>query len=236
MTGETLAAIRAHAAREYPRESCGVVIIRKGRERYWACRNVADGPEHFHLHPADYVEAEEQGEVVAIAHSHPKDSPQPSEADRVGCEESELPWLIVNPGTGAVHRVEPSGYVAPLVGRAFSLSVLDCYTLIQDYYARELRIRLADVPRSGEWWHRGEHLYRDHYASVGFVRIAEEDLRRHDLIVMQLGADVANHGAIYLGDGRMLHHPMGRLSGREMYGGYWQKIAVLFLRHREVRS
>lgn len=232
MTEETLAEIRAHAAREYPRESCGVVIIRKGRERYCPCRNVADGPEHFHLHPADAAEAEEQGEVITIVHSHPNIAPQPSEADRVGCEESGVPWLIVNWPTGVVQQFEPSGYVAPLVGRMFSLGVLDCYTLIQDYYARELSIRLANVPRSGEWWKRGEDLYRDHFAAIGFVKIDEAALRRHDLIVMQLGADIANHGGIYLGDGRMLHHPMGRLSGREVYGGYWRTIAVLWLRHR----
>ena len=35
-----------------------------------------------------------------------------------------------------------------------------------------------------------------------------------------------------LGDGLILHHLQGRLSSRDVYGGYWQKITTHILRHR----
>jgi len=231
MTEEILGAMRAHAQAEYPRESCGVVIIWKGRARYWPCRNLAVGTEHFHLHPEDYATAEEAGEVVAIAHSHPNSAPIPSQADLVGCEASGLPWVIVNWPTGASHEFAPTGYVAPLVGRVFSHGVLDCYTLIRDYYARELSIALPDFERRDDWWKAGENLYMDNFTAAGFRRIEAEALRRHDVILMQLSADIFNHGAVYLGDDRILHHPMNRLSGRDVFGGYWKHIAGLYLRH-----
>lgn len=234
MTDEILAQIRAHAAAEFPRECCGLVVVRKGKARYWPCRNLATVSEQFHLHPEDYAAAEEEGDVLTIVHSHPNLSPQPSQADLVGCEASGLPWLIVNWPTGETYEWAPTGYVAPLVGRVFSHGVLDCYSLIRDYYARELQITLPDFARQDNWWKTGQDLYRDNFQAAGFVSIDASALRRHDVILMQLSANTTNHGAIYLGDGRILHHPMNRLSGRDAYGGYWQNITTLYLRHREV--
>lgn len=234
MTEQTLTEIRVHAAQTFPVESCGLVIVRKGRERYWPCRNLATVAEQFQLHHEDYAKAEEEGDVLTIVHSHPNIAPLPSQADLVGCESSGLPWLIVNWPTGNTHEFAPTGYVAPLVRRVFSLGVLDCYALIRDYYQQELQITLPDFDRHDEFWKRGEELYRDNFAAAGFHAIEELALRKHDVILMQLGSNVSNHGAIYLGDGRILHHPMHRLSGRDQFGGYWKSITTLYLRHKDL--
>jgi len=84
MTPETQAAAIAHALAEYPRESCGLVVVVKGRERYWPCRNVATTPsDHFVMNEKDYAAADDAGEVTMLVHSHPDAHAQPSEADRV---------------------------------------------------------------------------------------------------------------------------------------------------------
>ncbi|MEN5288552.1 Mov34/MPN/PAD-1 family protein, partial [Stenotrophomonas lactitubi] len=50
MQQSTLQAIQAHAAAEYPRECCGLIVATAGGEAYVACRNVATTPsEHFRL-------------------------------------------------------------------------------------------------------------------------------------------------------------------------------------------
>lgn len=234
MTEEILQEIRDHAAREYPRESCGVVIIRKGRERYVPCRNQATTGEHFILDHEEYAAAEEQGEVVMIVHSHPNAPPIPSQADRVSCESTGVPWLIMNWPTGNAQIFEPGGYRAPLVGRQFCFGVLDCYTLIRDYYRETLQIELPDFPRRDGFWHRGEELYLDHFEEAGFVPVEPASLRPHDVVLMRLSSPVVNHGAIYLGDDRILHHPMHRLSSRDVYGGYWHHITARTIRHRRV--
>ena len=229
----TLTDILGHAKREAPRECCGVVIIRHGKERYWPCRNVSSGADQFHLEPRDYAEAEESGDVIAIAHSHVNSSPEPSQADLVSCEATGLPWIIVNVPVGTHYILEPSGFEAPLVGCQFSHGVNDCYSLIRRYYQRTLGIVLPDYERRDDWWHGDEDLYRDNFAAAGFSVIEESALRPHDVILMQLCAPKTNHGAVYLGDSLILHHPMNRLSGRDPYGGFWQKISTHWLRHKE---
>ncbi len=60
MKSETLTAIRAHALESYPSESCGLVCVIKGKERYIHCRNMAEtASEHFVLSAHDYADAED---------------------------------------------------------------------------------------------------------------------------------------------------------------------------------
>lgn len=244
---KTLAAIRKHAAAEYEkakRECCGLVQIFKGRQRYVPCANMAGSPdEHFQMSPQDYANAEDQGDIVCIVHSHPYASPLPSEADRVMCEQNGLPWLIVNHPIGHWEIIEPNGYEAPLSGRKFVHGILDCLTLIQDYYRRELNITMPDFPREDEWWKKrksdpGSNMYLDHYAECGFELFDQfEPLQVHDVILMEfdtLDPDQPNHAAVYVGGNDILHHYYGRISCRQVYGGLWRKNTRYVLRHSEL--
>lgn len=230
-----LAAIREHAGRAYPRESCGVVIVDRGKQRYIACANIASSNSHFAIRPEDYAAAEEAGEITHIVHSHPGMPALPSEADLVGCERSGLPWIIVNWPTGAVHVFSPTGYQAPLVGRPFVHGILDCYSLIRDYYQCELSLELPDFERDEEWWLQGGNLYLDNFERAGFVAVAaDQPMQKHDVLLMQVGSPVPNHAAVYVGDGCILQHCMHRLSSRDVYGGYWQRSTVKTVRHRSL--
>jgi proteasome lid subunit RPN8/RPN11 len=243
MTPETLEAFRGHAVAEYPRECCGLFIVVKGRERYVPCRNQAANPtEQFRLHPEDYAAAEDLGDVIAVGHSHPDVPARPSEGDLVACEASGLPWYIAAvtaTGAGEVHRFQPSGYGAPLVGRQFFHGVLDCYTLCRDWYAREAGIVLPDFERTDGWWDDGRSdLYTAHFREAGFEPLpAGQPIRRGDAILMQVRSKngVPNHAGVYLDEGRslFLHHLYGRLSSRDVYGGMWAEYTRLIIRHKD---
>jgi proteasome lid subunit RPN8/RPN11 len=231
ITDSTFEEIKEHAKQEYPKESCGVLLIVKGKEQYLPCRNIAQGLD-FAIHPEDYAQAEDMGEITAIIHSHPNISPKPSQADLIGCENSGLPWLIINWPTGLTYQFEPSGYKAPLIGRKYVWGVTDCFTLIKDYYKEELDIDIKDVERSPNFWHEGKNLYLDNYEKEGFVVV--DELQKHDVILMQVRSGLPNHGAVYIGDGLILQHFDNRLSSRDVYGGLYQKVTTHILRHRSL--
>lgn len=226
---KTLATLHAKAV--YPREACGLLVIRKGREVYFSCRNIGVGTDQFVIHPEDYAQADSEGEIVGVVHSHPNLPPTPSQADRVACEASGMPWYIVGVPIEAWAMIKPSGYVAPLVGRSWSHGVLDCYSLVQDWFEVNRGVMLPSFPRFDEWWKRGENLYLENFSNVGFVAIDAADIEAGDCFLMQVASPVPNHAAVYLGDGLILHHLQGRLSSRDVYGGYWQKITTHVLRY-----
>jgi proteasome lid subunit RPN8/RPN11 len=243
MTPTLIAAIGKHAQGQYPRECCGLVVVIKGRRRYVPCTNAAAGTDHFILPAAEYAAADDLGEIVAIVHSHPDAPAQPSQADLVACEASGLPWHIVRvdlvdgvPLAGELVTIEPTGYEAPLVGRQFAHGVLDCYQLIVDWYARERGIELKQFVRADNWWNDGESdLYNEGFPQAGFVKLADSaPMEVGDVILMQIRAlnGVPNHAAIYLGDDLILHHLHGRLSSRDIWGGYFKECTTAVLRYK----
>ena len=226
------AEILAYAQACDPKEMCGLIHVVKGRKRFYACNNIAATPdEHFVMDPANYAAAEDLGEIVAVVHSHPTTRPVPSVADQISCNNTGLPWVIVNPKTEEWGGCEPTAFELPYVGREFAFGVVDCYSLCRDWYKREMGLELDDFPRRDRFWERGENLYLNGYSSQGFRRIPFEDLAYGDAILMQLGSELPNHAAIYLGDQQILHHVQGRLSSRDVYGGYYVKNTAMVLRH-----
>ena len=222
-----------HAKKEDPNESVGVLLNIKGKEKYFPCRNLSmNSNQCFILDPEDYVKADNLGEIIGIVHSHPTTPPEPSEADRVSCEDSNLKWYIVNPKTETWGYCEPCGFKPPLRGRQWVWGLQDCYSLVRDWYKEEKNIELRD-------WERPitpeEFLLNPMFERcawrTGFRELrSDEKLINGDLLFMSIGSPGLNHVAIFL-DGDVLHHLADRLSCKEPYSEWLLKCTGKRLRY-----
>lgn len=221
-----------HAKQQAPYESCGLVLRAGGIETYIPCRNLAATSDHFILSPEDFARVEDRGDVIAVVHSHPATPPEPSQADLIGCEKSGLPWFICNPNTETWGACEPSGYLAPLIGREWVWGVSDCWTLCRDWLSRHgLEVRDWERPATPEEFERNP-FFDDCWSETGFYELSEgDDYAAGDLLLMCIRSGRPNHIGIYVGNGLILHHLRNRLSTEEIYGGWLQKCTSRRLRH-----
>jgi [CysO sulfur-carrier protein]-S-L-cysteine hydrolase len=76
--------LEQHARAEAPNEACGLLAFRDGvAERYLPGENELASPYRFRLKPGDPNDfyLEDEGYQVAVFHSHPNDSAEPSRTD-----------------------------------------------------------------------------------------------------------------------------------------------------------
>ena len=95
--------LEQHAVDEAPYEACGLIVLEAGRAiRYERGRNRAASPYRFELDvDAEIWFLEDEGYELAVFHSHPTDSAQPSRTDiaNVGLWEGR-PYVILSRETG----------------------------------------------------------------------------------------------------------------------------------------
>lgn len=239
---ELRSAISTHALEEYPRECCGVIVAGK----YHPCVNIAPNPlQDFQIHPEDYADAEDAGEITAVVHSHPGSRAQPSHSDLVYCEGAGIPlWVIVSLGgqrDGSIgiddwYEFGPTGYEAPLIGCEFSHGTNDCYGLVRRYYKQTHGVVLPDFQRPDRWWEDGSSdLYTQNFGTAGFYALPSgTEPEPGDVLLMKIRSrnNVPNHAAVYIGDGWFIHHLWGELSRRDQLMRYLPRVTHV-LRFKE---
>ena len=223
----------AHAKDQDPKESCGLLIEIKGKEKYYPCKNLSNWSNQcFIIDPIDYAKAEDTGKILAVIHSHPTTQPIASQADMISCEDTNLPWHIVNPKTEQWGYYKPSGYKPPLIGRHWVWGVTDCWALVRDWYKETKGIILRD-------WERpitpeefiADPMFERCAWRTGFRQLRpEEKLENGDLLFMSILTSGLNHVAIFI-DGDVLHHLADRKSCKEPYNEWLLKCTGMRLRY-----
>lgn len=214
-------------------ESCGFVILRHDGLHLMPCANAAPNPaEDFEIAASDHASAHAQGRVLYVWHSHPVAGGF-SEADIDAAEESLIPQKLFSMPDSTWHEYIPKEHRLPLEGRAWAWGEADCLSLIRDYYRQEHGISLGDYDRDEDTPALG-HMVMDNLVREGFVKILSKSvLHKHDMLIMRTNGS-PQHMVVFLGNSRVLHHPLHALSKIDMYNGAWQRRLECIVRHRDL--
>lgn len=218
-------------------ESCGVVVNKRGKKEFIPCKNISLTPQNdFILDPIDYANATADGDIIYIAHSHVNQTEDPSSFDKASCNKGTVPWIIYSLKTKKYYNLTPEKYTPSLIGREYFYGVQDCWTLIRDIYKAELGIELINPKDPDpEWWLHGKNYFGELIEEAQFNIIKDRSVKKYDVLLMQTHkSPVFNHSAMYYGDNIIIHHAYNRLSCREQYGGYWEKITQLVIRYKDL--
>jgi proteasome lid subunit RPN8/RPN11 len=231
---EIVPQVLLHAEQQYPRECCGPIVLARGRVAYYPAANNSDKLDAFVMDAKDFLKATAQGDIIAIAHSHPDGEAQPSPADTDCCNQFGIPSIIVSHPKNDHTIVQPDKLRELLLGHVFEYGKNDCYTLLQNYFRLWFNIQLADYPSEFGWWDKGQDLYLDNAAAQGFMQVPMDQLAEYDVILMAIHTKKPDHAAIYVGKNEIFHHPLNRLSCRENYDGMWRRMTHSVWRHKDL--
>lgn len=116
------------------------------------------------------------------------------------------------------------------LGKKFKSGEQDCYTLGQEYFKEEFGIILPDFSRDLRSFLNNNNLFINNFKSLGFYKVS--NIKKHDVILFQIVANIPDHIGIYIGDQYFIHHLVHNPSRKELYNGYYIDKTVMLLRRK----
>jgi proteasome lid subunit RPN8/RPN11 len=239
LTDNVKATIKLHAQKQAPLECCGVIIHSLNGLVAFPCRNIHSEPEKFFtLKPEDYLEYSMIGKIVGYYHSH-QTNEDFSEFDKLNSENHKLVAVLYVVKPDVFHIYTPKGYEVPYCKREYIHGVVDCFSLVKDYYARELNIQLTDITHPYRYVeNKVEHpdnqmvhtILKEHFVNNGFVEV--QAAAKHD-VILQKTPHIPSpvHCAIFLGNNQLLHHPFKKRSCIDTYSNVQRTRTKHIMRH-----
>ena len=93
-----------------PLEGCGLLVQKNNEITFWPCKNIAPSDNKdvsFAINPMDFANCEDSGgNIIGVAHSHPKGTSEPSDADIKNCKISSLDWYIYSISNDDWHYID----------------------------------------------------------------------------------------------------------------------------------
>lgn len=217
-----LSDIEDHFKREYPREGCGVIGISKGKTTWIPCTNIAEDDEDFKFDSKEYLTIRKACDIIAIIHSHPNGTSEPSEHDIASCNALRIPYYIFSYPDMDLTVCNPKNYKKPLIGRSYNFGTQDCFEAARDWYIENgYKVEPRDVFEDS-WWKKDIDYFNNTYIeSKGFVKT--DTAEKACLLIFTIDSPVPNHCGVYLGNDVFFHHATNRLSCRENLYPFWIK-------------
>ncbi len=219
--------IKKHFEEEYPREGCGILSVKKVKKVWTPCKNLAEDEEDFVIDSTEFLRVKRTSDIIAIVHSHPDASPEPSEGDIKYCNTLGIPYYIFSYPEMDLHVLEPKVNTTELYGREYEFGVRDCFEASRDYLkTKGINIPLR-MPFEDDWWEKGLDYFNDELISEwNHFPIPIPEIQANDILIFRVLAERNNHCGVYIGNDHFYHHANERLSCRESLYPLWHKYLV----------
>lgn len=223
-------------------ECCGYLFLNNGDVDVEQKKNLLNSKDAFLMENSEYS-------PIAFYHSH-EDSSDFSDLDKIVSERIKLPSVLFNKKNEEFKIYNPTGNRIPYEGRPFSLGYSDCLTLVQDYYKNQLNLDL--VPefsfiksllnesaekelclkcRFQENFYKiydeisrknniSDNWLKKYFELNGFFEVKEP--KKNDVILINSEEKIATHCIIFLSQNIILHHPVNRLSRKEIFSDFYK--------------
>ena len=216
--------IQKHFEEEYPREGCGVLSVVKGKEVWFPCRNLAEKDEDFILDSTEFLRIKRTSDIIAIIHSHPDASSEPSANDKKYCNALGIPYYIFSYPEMDLHILNPENNTTDLYGRHYEFGVRDCFEAARDYLLTKDIVLPKRAMFEDDWWEKGLDYFReDLICDWGLRKVELGEMKPNDVLIFKVLAARNNHCGVYIGNDHFYHHANERLSCRENIYPLWHK-------------
>lgn len=232
-----------HAHEDMPHECCGVLIKNPITKKIsiFRCKNISETPEKCFIMRNQDIHIHGLDNIIAFYHSHPNGIDF-SLADIAFSEKLKKICILYSVQENLFKEYKPCGAKLPYVGRPYFLGTLDCFTLFQDYYRRELNIYLDSNiddyeecvysrlrSKDFDYTKVNVNSLNDYFLSHDFQEV--ETPKKHDIIITkapQIKFPV--HILVYLGENKVLHH-FREFSEIENYSNAYKRLTTNIYRH-----
>jgi proteasome lid subunit RPN8/RPN11 len=179
-----------------------------------------------------------KGEEVVLLHSHVNGNPDFSVQDVVMSRANQLPVYLYHLKSGMERYYDPNS-ITPYEGRTWSYTTSNCYTLVQDFYRKEYRVKLKDfyLDRPEEFNEPGFNKFISNIQAQGFIQLKEGDeLKQGDLILFSLRGIHPNHiGVMFdVEANKFLHQLVDRFSRLSSYCRDYRSLTHSRWRHQSL--
>jgi len=214
--------IEEHFKNEYPKEACGLLVVKKGKPEWIPCKNIAEDSDDFLFDPIEYLKHRRTSDIIGIVHSHPNGEAAPSEADITSCNSLGITYYIFSYPEMDVHILEPEINTTELYGREYKFGVADCFEASRDYLASVGIDIFPRIPFEDDWWKKDIDYFTDEMMEEwGFKPVELKEAQKNDVLIFNVRSHIGNHCGIYLGNEVFYHHAENRLSCRESLHPFW---------------
>ena len=225
-------------ARDKPNEEiCGFIYHTLDVVNFFPCENISSEKDReFEISSDDYISCTKKGKILAIYHSHIASSEYGANltpADKELADIMELPIRVFSLSESRWGEYIPTEYKISLVGEPFLWGEKDCFGLVRTFLRQEKGIYINDYLRDDSFQSTDnnqiiENIEKEGYVDTGYTCL----LKKHDVLLFNSGRVNIQHMAIYMGNSRILHHPLHMLSNIEIMNQKWHDRLRHVLRHK----